>query len=441
MISISTQNFSQKPSSDEIKKISYIRKDMNIDDIVNCIQNGYVFSANFNEDYTTTITQSDRRYDNFISTAMVMYDLDGGIDCSLKELIGSLKYIPTVAYTTFSHQKEGKGNRYRLMYLFENPIDDKDIYKSIYEEIKNSFEFKLEDNCGKNPCQAIFGSSSDCEIIVTNQPYSVKDFSIVGKCHSNTIRKEERNIIEIESHFKDEEYKYDYFHLPYMEIIEKYKDKYPFFEHTPLHADNEDIPYILLPKNYIAIKRYWISEKVKDENDEERWQYIKPKKIKDGEGRRRKLFINGILRRMMMPDISFEHLLNCLAFELYHFVENNNKDPIKKKDLVQIATNAMNADVSAYNFEQTDKRKYIVNDAYCRKYHISKREARNISRKIRHYEQIGEMYDASLTDADNIEVFKQNGLCVSLRTLKRFRKDMGLMKYKENNKQNLKNEK
>jgi hypothetical protein len=145
---------------------------------------------------------------------------------------------------------------------------------------------------------------------------------------------------------------------------------------------------------------------------------------------------------MMMPDISFEHLLNCLAFELYHFVENNNKDPINKKDLVQIASNAMNADVSAYNFEQTDKRKYIVNDAYCRKYHISKREARNISRKIRHYEQIGEMYDASLTDADNIEVFKQNGLCVSLRTLKRFRKDMGLMKYiKENNKQNLKNEK
>ena len=429
MISISTQNFSQKPSGDEIKKISYIRKDMNIDDIVNCIQNGYVFSANFNEDYTTAITQSDRRYDNFISTAMVMFDLDGDIDCSLEELIGLLKYIPTVAYTTFSHHKGNKGNRYRLLYLFEDPINDINVYHSIYQEIKNSFEFEIDDNCGRNPCQAVFGSSSDCEIIVTNQPYSVKDFSIVEKCHSNSIRKEERNIIEIESHFQDREYKDDYIHLSFKGIIEKYKDKYPFFEHTPLYVDNEDIPYIPLPENFITIKRYWISEKRLDEKDELVWQYVKPKKIKDGEGRRRKLFINGILRRKMLPDISFEHLLNCLVFELYHFVDNNNKDPIKKKDLVQIAINAIKADISTYNFEHTDRRKFIVNPAYCKKYQISRKTARNISKKMIRNELIGEMYDASLTDAENIEVFKQNGLNVSLRTLKRFRKDNGIKRY------------
>ena len=429
MFSVSISGHTHKPNGDEIKKISYIRKDLTIDELVDCIQHGYVLSANFTEDYTTTITQSDRKYDNFICTPMVMFDMDGCIECSLEELIGSLKYIPTVAYTTFSHQKENKGNRYRLLYLFEDPINDINVYHSIYQEIKNSFGFEIDDNCGRNPCQAVFGSSSDCEIIVTNQPYSVKDFSIVEKCHSNSIRKEEKNIIEIESHFQDKEYKDDYIHLSFKEIIEKYKDKYPFFEHTPLYADNEDIPYIPLPENFITIKRYWISEKRLDEKDELVWQYVKPKKIKDGEGRRRKLFINGILRRKMLPDISFEHLLNCLVFELYHFVENNNKDPIKKKDLVQIAINAIKADISTYNFEHTDRRKFIVNDAYCAKYNISRREARNLSKKIRHYEQIGEMYDASLTDVENIEVFKQNGLNVSLRTLKRFRKDNGISKY------------
>lgn len=429
MFSVSVSGHTHKPNGDEIKKISYIRKDLTIDELVDCIQHGYVLSANFTEDYNTTITQSDRKYDNFICTPMVMFDMDGCIECSLEELIGSLKYIPTVAYTTFSHQKENKGNRYRLLYLFEDPINDINVYHSIYQEIKNSFEFEIDDNCGRNPCQAVFGSSSDCEIIVTNQPYSVKDFSIVEKCHSNSIRKEERNIIEIESHFQDKEYKDDYIHLSFKEIIEKYKDKYPFFEHTPLYADNEDIPYIPLPENFITIKRYWISEKRLDEKDELVWQYVKPKKIKDGEGRRRKLFINGILRRKMLPDISFEHLLNCLVFELYHFVENNNKDSIKKKDLVQIAINAIKADISTYNFEYTDRRKFIVNDAYCAKYNISRREARNLSKKIRHYEQIGEMYDASLTDVENIEVFKQNGLNVSLRTLKRFRKDNGISKY------------
>ena len=115
----------------------------------------------------------------------------------------------------------------------------------------------------------------------------------------------------------------------------------------------------------------------------------------------------------MLPDISFEHLLNCLVFELYHFVENNNKDPIKKKDLVQIAINAIKADISTYNFEHTDRRKFIVNDAYCAKYNISRREARNLSKKIRHYEQIGEMYDASLTDVENIENISGNHTYVS----------------------------
>ena len=429
MFSVSISGHTHKPNGDEIKKISYIRKDLTIDELVDCIQHGYVLSANFTEDYTTTITQSDRKYDNFICTPMVMFDMDGCIECSLEELIGSLKYIPTVAYTTFSHQKENKGNRYRLLYLFEDPINDINVYHSIYQEIKNSFEFEIDDNCGRNPCQAVFGSSSDCEIIVTNQPYSVKDFSIVEKCHSNSIRKEEKNIIEIESHFQDKEYKDDYIHLSFKEIIEKYKDKYPFFEQTPLYADNEDIPYIPLPENFITIKRYWISEKRLDEKDELVWQYVKPKKIKDGEGRRRKLFINGILRRKMLPDISFEHLLNCLVFELYHFVENNIKDPIKKKDLVQIAINAIKADISTYSFEHTDRRKFIVNDAYCKKHNVSRRTARNLSKKIRLYEQIGEMYDASLKDVENIEVFKQNGLNVSLRTLKRFRKDNGISKY------------
>ena len=131
MLTISTNGYISKPSSDEIKKISYIRRDVNIDEIVSHIKEGYVFSANFNEDYTTTITQSDRRYENFISTPMVMFDLDRGIDCSLNELIDRLEYKPTIAYTTFSHQQDGKGNRYRLLYLFQEPIEDNDMYKGI----------------------------------------------------------------------------------------------------------------------------------------------------------------------------------------------------------------------------------------------------------------------------------------------------------------------
>ena len=364
---------------------------------------------------------------------MIMFDLDNDIDCTLNELVGALQYKPTISYTTFSHQKEDKGNRYRLLYLFEKPIADIDCYRSIYKEISDTFNFKIDDNCGCNPTQAVFGSHNDCEVIVTDSSYSVDDFNIpTVKGLSNSITKEKRNNIEIESLFVNDEYKYDFYHLSYQELIYKYKDVYPFFEHTPLPVVYNDCPYILLSKNYIQIKRYWLCQRVKDEYGDERWRYARIKKIKDGEHRRKKLYLNGILRRKMIPDIVFEHLLQCLVFELFHFYDNS-KDTIRKQDILNIATNVMMADITKYTFEQIDKRLFIVNDAYCRKYDISRKEARNIAKKLINYEKIGELYDVSLTDRENVEIFKQNGLNISSKTLQRFRKNNGLNKYRKNN--------
>ena len=431
MFNISKECFTQKPNNNEIRKISYIRRDLDVDDVVNHIRGGYVLSANFCNDYTSTITQRDRRYDNFISTPMIMYDLDNDIDCTLNELVGALQYKPTISYTTFSHQVNEKGNRYRLLYLFENPICDIDCYKSIYKKICNTFDFKIDDNCGCNPTQAVFGSHNDCEVIVTDISYSIDDFDIsTEKGLSNSIKKEKKNNIEIESLFRNDEYKSDFYHLSYAELLDKYRYVYPFFEHTPLPDVSDDCPYIILPKNYISIRRYWLCEKVEDEYGEEKWRYAKIKKIKDGEQRRKKLYLNGILRRKMIPDITFEHLLYCLIFELYYFYENS-KDTIKKLDILHIARNVMMADIANYSFEQTDKRQFVINEAYCRKHNVSKKEARNLSKKLINYEKIGELYDVSLTDRENVEIFKQNGLDISSKTLQRFRKDNGLNKYKK----------
>lgn len=437
MFTISKECFTQKPNNDEIRKISYVRRDLNLDEVVDCIKGGYVFSANFCDDYSTTITQRDRRYDNFISTTMIMFDLDNDIDCTLNELVRALQYKPTISYTTFSHKINEKGNRYRLLYLFEIPIDNIDCYKGIYKQISDSFNFKIDDNCGCNPTQAVFGSRYDCEVVVTDNSYSINDFDLIipyEKGHSNSIKKREKNNIEIESLFQNQEYKYDFYHLSYQELLCKYKDVYTFFEHTPLPAVSDDCPYILLPKDYIQIKRYWLCQRVKDEYGDERWRYAKIRKTKDGEQRRRKLYINGILRRKMIPNIVFEHLLHCLTFELWHYYENsgrNCRNIITKHELAIIAADVMRANVDDYTFEQKDRRQFIVNDAYCQKYNVSRKEARNLAKKLITYERIGMMYDATLTDKENIEIFKQNGLDVSPKTLQRFRKDNGLNKYKK----------
>jgi len=361
-----------------------------------------------------------------------MLDLDGDVECGLDELVAGLRYKPSIAYTTYSHQQEGKGNRYRLLYLFRIAITDTDIYKSIYQILIDNLGFKLNDNCGGNVTQAIYGTNENCQIILTENIYSISDFDISDKVqngHSNSIKKEEKNIIRLESPIQDNDYINDYWNMSYGDLLLKYSDKYPIFEHTPLNETDDDTPFIMLPSNYIEIKRYWFMETAYDENGDKRYSVSRVKKIKDGEHRKKKLFLNGILRRIMVNDLSFEHLLNNMIYELYHYIDNS-KDRITKKDLFDISVNIYKSDIDNYNsLIKKDKRKFIVNDKYCIKHNLNRKQVRNISRKLITYNQIGELYDFNITDKQNVEQFKEYGLNISTKTLQRFRNEMGISKY------------
>ena len=57
---------------------------------------------------------------------------------------------------------------------------------------------------------------------------------------------------------------------------------------------------------------------------------------------------------------------------------------------------------------------------------LTKRALANMSRKLIHYEQIGELYKPDLTYKENLEVMRKYGVKCSLRTLKNFKKEAGL---------------
>ena len=358
--------------------------------------------------------------------------MDDDVECNLDELVSGLRYTPSVAYTTYSNRQNGKGNRYRLLYLFRIAISNIDVYKCIYQYLTSNLGFKLNDNCGGNVTQAIYGSNEQCQIIQTENTYSIEDFGISTtnqNGHSNSIKKEEEDIIKLESPIQDNDYINDFWNMSYGDLLLKYSDTYPIFEHTPLEDVDDDTPFIMLPSNYIEIKRYWFMETVYDENGDKRYSASRVKKIKDGEHRRKKLFLNGILRRIMVNDLSFEHLLNNMIYELYHYIDNS-KDRITKKDLFDISVNIYKSDIDNYNgLIKRYKRKFIVNDKYCIKHNLNRKQVRNISRKLITYNQIGELYDFNLTDKQNVEAFKEYGLTISTKTLQRFRKEMGITKY------------
>lgn len=262
-VTVSLQNFSKKPSKKEFMTVQYVRRSLSLDDIIASIKHGNVLSANYTTDYNSIITQLHRSNDNIIGTSFVMFDLDDDVESNLAGLIKNIEIKPTIAYTTYSHGLVGKGNRYRLLYFFDREILNIDVYRGIYDIIKSKNNISINDGCGRNISQAVLGSHTECELINTNIVYSIEQFQLDNKDtrngHSNSIKKEEKSNIRIECPIQDKEYIADFNNMSYTALIEKYNDKYCFFQHTPLKPVDADTPYIILPPNYIEIMRYWIS--------------------------------------------------------------------------------------------------------------------------------------------------------------------------------------
>ena len=426
-VTLSTNGHKMK-SEVNFKSLKYQKHNLSIDNLIEYIKNGFVISSNFTIDYQTIIMQRDRKKDNFVNTNIVMIDIDDS-DISMPDFIDKLIINPTISYTTFSNGI--KGYRFRLLYVFDEAINSIDDYILLYNSIVSKNNLSLKDNCGRNACQNIIGTSNNA-LITKGNIYSINDFNldIDNKCKVNSIRKEEQIHYRNEIALSDNEYIKDYWDLSLSELIDEYNSKYIFFQHTPLPEISDDIPYIILPENYIEIKRRWFDNKVVNDNGDVVSRSSKVKKIKDGQNRKKKLFVNAILRRLMIKNLTFEHLLHNLVNELYYYIDNKT-DSISKKKLFEIASNAFNSNLTNYNSlsKKSDKRDYIINDNYCIKYNLNKKKVLAMVKRMINFEKIGSLYDCSLSDKDNIIVMKDNGLDISLRTLQYFKKEYNISRY------------
>lgn len=435
-VTISSQNSQTKPTSKEIAKFQWNRTTVTTDELIDYCVNGYAISNLYNKD---TVTSTERNYDNFTGAYTVYVDVDKTQYNSMYEYIDTLTFKPTFAYYSYCDGIEKKGvvsRRFRLCYVFNKIITNIPFFKGLSKNILSSIEKDtnepMDDTCTLSPNQYMNGSNNKDEIYVSYLIYNVNDFGNVEtntpkeKVQSKIYNREEDNIIESDLHFfeKESEFIKDYWNLPFVELIEKYRGIYPFFENTPLEAVDDDTKMIVLPNDYVEIKRYWIYDKVTNEDGETIWNSSFVRRIKDGEQRRKKLFINGCYRRKMYPQITFEHLLFCLVYELYFYVENK-KDVITNKQLFKIAINVMKADYTLYTKDMKHP-KFIVNQNYCIKYGLTKVQVANMVRKEIHYAEIGNLYDCSLKDKENLQVLKDNGVKCSLRTLQNFKKEYGL---------------
>lgn len=440
-VTVSDRQYTTKPTSIDIAKIKWHTVEVNTDDLLDIFLNGYSVSNVYNED---NFISTYRKLENYKGSYTVYIDVDETVYNNIDEFVETLTYKPTFAYYSFSDNKEKKGivcRRFRLCYVFNKMIDGTDNFRSLSKSVLNMVvkdtQEAVKDTCTLSPNQYMNGTDNKEEFYTSYYIYSQRDFNDykisdeTEKVQSRNYIRKKDNIIESHLHFynEDSEFIKDYWNLPFSELIYKYRTVYEYFDHTPLPTVDDDTKFIVLPSDYVEIKRYWILDKGIDDKGESHWVQSFVRRVKDGEGRKRKLFLNGCYRRKMLPNITFEHLLYCLVYEL-HFYMENTKDVITNDKLFKITLDVMKCDYTVYTKDMKHPN-FIVNPNYCLKYGLTKNQVSKMARKELNYMKIGSLYDCMATDKENLRVLKENGVKCSLRTLQNFKKENGLQKNKK----------
>ena len=415
-LSVSTSCYGDK-NMISWKSVKYQRQNLTIREFVGLVKKGYCFCQCFNTK-AEVFAVSEKRDCNFKSGQMIFVDIDDS-QIPLVEFVGKLSMKPTVAYTTPNNHTE-KSNwqyRFRLCYLLEEPIPTVVAYGMMYDSIlrlisKDIPSFSMKDNCGRKASQQFGGNAlSDCEMIENSIVYSLSDFPFQNNnasfsflLFSNGKTHTDKKDIAI----KDKEFIADMGQLKIWELLDKYRDRYQYFNHTELHFENG---YALIPEDYQEIYRSWYFCTF-EKNNGEMLKVPTVKRHRDKENRRYKLFIAGLIMKKIMPTITYEHLLYNLFYEVYHFYDNSDK-VLNNATLTSIAKNIIQIPIEDIRLQSKCKKRFVVDKSFCAEYDIKANSYKNTVRKLLKDKEIGSVYDCSMSVKDNLSLLNEMGIKVS----------------------------
>lgn len=397
-------------------KVKYQQCEISITDFVALIRQGYCFCHCF-KSKGKVMWQAEKRDCNFVSAQIVFIDIDDVV-IPMRAFLSRLSKQPSVAYTTpNNHTEKSKWlYRFRLCYLLDKPITNINSYSMLYDSIMQSIcndvaDFANKDNCGRKASQQFGGNAkSDVEVITTDNVFTFSDFpfqnnnaSFFSLLFSNGKSKPLMKDIEI----SDVEFMTDVNCLSPTDLISKYKCKYRYFTHTELKFNNG---YALIPDNYQEIYRSWFIDTYEKPNGD-KVQYTVIAKVKDGQHRRKKLYVAALIMRLIQPSITFEHLLFNLINERYYYYSNAD-GVLTNEVLSNIAKRVVSMPIEDIHLNSQHKKKFVVDKSYCILHDIKPNAMKNIVRKMLKDAEIGEVYDCSMSVKENLSIFREMGIKV-----------------------------
>lgn len=418
-----TEKIEGKATSSDCKK-PYILVRATYDDLEDIIRGGRLFTGYFGNQFGEWVKPYRNFTDeNWKGQNFVGIDVEGSDVIPFQEAIEKIIIKPTIAYTTASNGI--KGNRYRFIYCFDEPIVKKEEFEALYWRIigmlRASYNFSTTDHCGSQVSRKFQGNSLDnVEIFRSDIEHSVSSFlaypsaynEVKGAKVKSGNPTEKRTVKAVKVEATNKEFMEDVLYLTdNLEFLEKWADTYKIRCTNRPMLDYNEIGVADGSKCY-EIVRPW--KKVKRDGK----TYSKVIKFQDGQHRRSSKLPKAAAQYKAIygEDITLEQLIYCLVFELFHFY-NNEVDPITRNDLVKIASWAMGRETTS----TSSKHKYVISKEI-----KNKQAVQGIMRKEEHYKELDALYDTSKSFAENLKNIKASGYKVGQTTLTNYCQERGI---------------
>lgn len=424
-ISVSDQRFDKKPNKKSYSKLTFHKQSICIADFVDYIQDGRFMCGLFTKNIFGI---SDKSNNNYVGTYVVPIDVDDS-DISMDDFIQTLQVKPTIAYETFSNLEEGKGYRFRLLYVFDQMVVGSDNYIMLYNAIVkcNGIASYVDDSMRKYS-QGYWGTGADKSVNVYGTLHCIASFiDFMEETHVDKKRSV-NSLIYTHTYvkrvggplFKDKDFEEQWHCDGNVSLFLKNFLRYNTSERTLIEHEEGNLWTPTDDVDYYMIKRQW-------SNVDGR---IRPKRLRYGQHRKHKIFLSLIRRRLIDPTIEYEHLCYAALYELHYYIDNSDPDhKITKQDLANIASKALRANLDNYRDCLVCDKHFEINRQECTRQNITVQKAVGIANgEIRHqravelYKELAEFYDPELKRKDNIKNFQDNGYEVSLSKYKRFKK-------------------
>lgn len=365
----------------------------------------------------------------FCGSQVIFVDVDNTRFTNIVEYLNTLHYPPTCVYMSYSDNIPKKGvvsRRFRLVYVMSGVLEKDEfahVSTTIMNQIVQDTAEPMEDDCGTRMSQYMNGVYGNSESYVSNLIYFPSDFPPAVPQQEETIEIETTSAVIF-----DEQMTRDMATMDYDTFMHYYSTRYRYVYRT----EQPEWPYI--------------TYQLTDENYLQLWYY--QEKQVDGQKRRKKLFKNACLRRLMYPDIDANTLLFNLYVDLVRFFDNSDGvitlDTLKRRVKKAIEmTEEQLVSFCSYEIEywSANRPNFIVN----RKYNLTNGQMQKINQSIR-WREINQKYDRTKTVSENavllnIPVSTLYRFCADYQITTNPKKEQTKQEEREENKQRRQKEK